>query len=1190
MTQLITQIKNNQTLYNSTSLPLYPMAENCPTTFQSKQIPIVSSATWYATAFAIWIHRLTNEEELTLHFSLKGQLFGASLHFTEQTTAMMIYEQIDNCLHHPLENSPEFIHYLFADQNNHLAAAMQLNYEEKNWYLQGANQFLNTQNEARYISYFKQILNFILLNQQHAVIDFSIVTEDELKAYHQINQNVVDYNAKQTMHEAFFETATKFPHKIALKSGNQSITFDELLKHSDSVAQLLVEQNINVGDYVAVYMTRSIQAVAAMLGVMKAGAIYVPLSPDNPIDRNKYILEDTQSKIILTEDDTFQYALQIAPVFSEIIEYNTISKKQFSANQTVQSTDLAYIIYTSGSTGRPKGVQIPHKSITTFAYGEQAVYRFKTEHVLTQFYTLTFDASMLELCPMIYFGTTLYMLSKEERIDISLFAEAVEKEEIDFVMMVPTSVLKQFTLFATTKDIEKMQRLQCFAVGGELLPVETVRQFQQTFGKIPLVNLYGPTECSVLTTFHPIAAYIPEEVTNIPIGSPLPNYKVHVLNKAMQYCPIDVAGELYIETPALAAGYLNLPDKTAEVFVKTPFSDHTMYRSGDVVRLSPTNKLEFVGRQDSQVKIRGFRVELDEIEKQLLKISNLENGVIITKILEEELAIIAYYKNKPDFELTTATIIEALQLQLPDYMLPTYCVAIDEFPLLPSGKINRHALRTLDISQTIDETTTEKLAPTTLVEEKILHSWQKVLTIDSIGIDEDFFEIGGHSLKVLAILSTLKKDFPMLKINDFFKYRTIQQLANYITNNDSTTAYTEKTATINNELLEHPKYLTASIQPKVHDGKHFFLTGATGYLGAHILLELLQSPVKKIAVLVRSSTAAEGLERLLNILKQYDSNFELNTGKNLDKIQIISGDFTKKDLGIATAERDSLYKTVDAILHCGADVRHFGDEEHFKKTNIDSTTYLIDFAKKCQDARFHYVSTIGIQEDLATEGNWDAFLQKESILDAPAVESLYTNSKLASEKLLQLAYEKGLAVSIYRPGNISCHSITGRFQTNIDANAVYRMFKSFILLKKAPNVDFMMDFTMVDYASSLITKLAYSKETVGGIYNICNTTLVSFKEVLGYFRSYGYTIDLVSEKEFTRFLYDETPKNAEGVALAMAGIEGDGAKNSDLLYRCPHSQQFMTQHGLVAPLPSESFFHQMIQYAITIQYFPMPNE
>ncbi|GEK34126.1 non-ribosomal peptide synthetase [Kurthia sibirica] len=1154
----------------------------------SPSIKTTASLRVLIASYASFLHRQSNEAtiEFSIHLEDRVNLFNYT--FTPDSIVGDVLRQADLAMTTVLPANYPALALTFATGPISNEFALALIVENDALYFQSTPAIINTKNETLFNTHFETLLNSFDQLSELPIMAIPIVTDAELETYALLNNTSSLFNNRQCMHTIFSNTAKKHPHKAAFLSVDHTITFSELDEQSNSIANSLIHKNIMVGDYVAVYMERSIDAIIAMLGVMKAGAVYVPISPDNPQERNEFIMNDTQTSIILTDDKTNSLAKIIAPPLAKVLLLEQIKNDSFTRPIVdVTALDIAYIIYTSGSTGRPKGVKIPHKSIATFGYAETQIFNFSAEDVLTQFYTLTFDASMLELCPMIFSGATLYMLSKEERLDISLFAAAIDKHNIVGVPMVPVSAMKQYSLFATAEDKKKMAQLRYFGVGGEALPAEVARLFQKSFGLIPLINVYGPTECSVLTTTYRIDKIVENHITNIPIGTPLSNYRVHILNEAQQYCPVGVAGEMYIESEGLAEGYLNLPLKTDEVFVHTAYSSNKMYRSGDIVRLSNDGLLEFAGRKDSQVKIRGFRVELGEIEDHLLKANHIVDGAIVTTELQGELTLIAYYQKEKNCQLNAHSLTADLKQQLPSYMIPSYFIEVENFPLLPSGKINRAELSNRPIKSEKSSKVISVSNATTPTEKNISQAWCDVLNITSVGIKEDFFEIGGHSLKVLALLSKLKKTYPIFKINDFFQYRTIEELANYADHANLNTMV-EKIMTVHTDLVEHPISLGATATAAHYEQQHILLTGATGYLGAHLLLQLLKSTSCTPYIIVRAKNKAAGLARIIDTLRQYDHDFVEKNSALINNCSIIIGDFTQKNIGMSSTDLQFVRTTIQAIIHCGADVRHFGNKEQFKKNNIESTSYLAEFAKTCTNARFHYVSTLGIQEDLAVEGKWDPFLQQEKITDAPLIDSLYTNSKLESEKLLQRYFDDGLPVTIYRPGNITCQASTGIFQKNIDTNAVYRMFKSFILLGKAPDVSFAMDFTMVDYASELITKLALNDSTVGGIYNICNTTQIDFKDVIQHFIQYGYTIELVDESEFIRFVGDDTPKNIEGVELAMAGIEGDGAKNSPLVYRCPQSTKFMQAEHLVCPPPSEAFFTKMIDYAVSINYFPKP--
>ncbi|PTY80634.1 hypothetical protein B5V89_00730 [Heyndrickxia sporothermodurans] len=1190
MTKQINIKANINEIINTLNFPVKQELKSTSNKFKTslKNLPYTDNVL-LVTAFISWIHRMTNEETVSLDIHKDGQFYPLEITFSEETTVKTVVSMVQEAL---LKDGVEAStnHIIFTDKqiDDVEGNVFQLVVEGNSFYLAGTEQIINANFEQRYLSSFNILALDLNNNKEKAVLDLEILTPEEVDLWKSINDNKKDFPKGETLHGIFSKTARNYPKKYALSNESEKITFRELEKYSNQVANYLVTNGVKIGDYIAVYMERSIEAIVGMLGVMKAGAVYVPLSPDNPNERNAYIMQDANTKGVLTNRESMHLIDGVAPEDAQIMNIENIAGPATPVHVDVKATDIAYIIYTSGSTGKPKGVKIPHKSIITFGYSELEIYDITSEDTLTQFYTLTFDASLLELCPMIFTGACLYMLSKEERLDVSLFADAIKRENITSAMMLPMSALKQFSLYATDKDVEAFRNLKYFGVGGEALTGETARLFQNRFGNIPLINVYGPTECSVLSTTYTVTDKIPEDLVNIPIGKPLKNYSVYIVNEKDHLNPIGVPGELLIETEGLSEGYLNLPEKTSEVFVKTHLSDHLVYRSGDIVKLLDDGNIEFVGRKDSQVKIRGYRVEMGEIEDKLLQVDFIEDGAIVAADVNGDKILVAYYKQKDNEIGSPKAVLDFLTTKVPKYMIPSYIIELEDLPQLPSGKINRKELaaRPIELKSSFDE---DKKAPSNEVEEKFVEAWKSVLGLSSVGVDENFFEIGGHSLKVLATLSILKKDFPTLKINDFFTYPTIEALAQKIRHDQ--VVETEENVFTNlkeTDLYEHPKRLHTNLDYKAVSQTGVLLTGVTGYLGSHILIDLVRDTNTTVYALVRAKSREEGLERLKSTLSYYaPQNFYINYNLK-DRVVVIPGDFTKADLGLSKEDYAKVQEKVNSIIHCGADVRHFGSKEEFTKTNVDSTKNLLKLAEQLCNARFHYVSTLGIPEDLAMEGNWDRFLQATNIADAPEIMSLYTNSKLESEKLVEEYYKKGLPVTIYRPGNITCQYETGMFQMNINDNAVYRMLKGFILLGVAPDVDYKMDFTMVDFASKSITTIAMLDESIGGVYNICNPLNISYKEFIQSINDFGYDINLLPQQEYVDYLYSDQPKDKEGLELAMAGLEGDGAKDSPLVYTCPHTMSVLNKNGVKVPTPDKAFVFRMLEHAIHVGYFNRP--
>lgn len=1136
-------------------------------------------------SFLIWIKGMSGENVVEVAFHKEGLYYPVSVDFTKLSTVCEVTNAINESLTGKgyVENTMElvFSDTLLVDST----ISLQMGLEGNSFYLSGKQSIINKSNYTRYLNSIHLVALDIDKNPKKVIHEVNLLTPEEMQLWTALNSIEQEYHSEGTLHETFAKTARQYTSKVAITEEGHSITFGELDALSNAVGHELVDYGITVGDYVAVYMDRSINTIVSMLGVMKAGAVYVPISPDNPPERNKYILEDTKTKIVISFR-TYADDLDKISVNIPTLALDNVTPEEEPVNIAVSSTDIAYIIYTSGSTGNPKGVKINHKSIVEFGHSMLEVFPITDKDVITQFYTLTFDASYLEVCPMLFTGARMHMLNKVERVDITSFATMVEEQGISYITAFPVSVLKQFSLYATDADVRKVSTIKRFGVGGEALTGEIARLFQVKFGDIPLVNIYGPTECTVASSMYVLDKPLSQDVVSVPIGYPLTNYKFYVVNKNNQLNPIGVSGELLIDTVAISDGYLNLPDKTNESFVTTPITDRLVYRTGDMAKITEEGSIEFVGRGDSQLKIRGYRVELGEIEDKLLHVDAIEVGVVVCKEIDGDKSLVAYYTVKEGSTLSSKTIIESLEHKLPNYMIPSYLIELNEFPLLPNGKIDRKQLVSRDLPTTTQASHTDITSP---IEKQLADVWCDVLHLDSVGVEDNFFEIGGHSLKVLETLTKLKKDFPTLHINDFFERPTIKQLASKLEEDSLSIESTIVTTVIEEQtpnLYEHPVQLqTYQSYNNVKEQSSILLTGATGYLGSHILLDLLRDTDVKVYALVRAESQEKGMIRIRESVNPYATIGWYEKYNTSNRLHILAGDFTKDSLGLSHCDEVRL-GDVTSIIHCGADVRHFGAKETFDSINVRGTENLLKFAKKRGNIRFHYISSVGVSEDLRAEGHWMNFLQGNSISEAPQLTNLYSNSKLESEKLVEKYHKEGVPSTIYRPANISCQYDTGIFQRNIESNAVYRSLKSFILLGKAPALHANMDFTMVDYASKAITTIALADETIGGVYNICNTYSFSFEDVLKAIQSYGYRIDTVTPSEFENFLYSSEYKNKEGLDLAMSGVEGDGIPDEYIHYLSSRAQAILNKSGVECPEPNEAFIHRMLDHAVEVGFLP----
>ncbi|WP_335618201.1 AMP-binding protein [Clostridium saccharobutylicum] len=660
-----------------------------------------------------------------------------------------------------------------------------------------------------------------------------------------------------------------------------------------------------------------------------------------------------------------------------LITQNYLESRTFSTenpNIDLNYDDLAYIIYTSGSTGKPKGTLIAHKGVVNLVHLIRNQFDINETDILTQFATYSFDASVWDTFGSLSCGARLHLLSSEERISADAFADAIYKTKATFIAILPTVFFNQIATYLSEENHYKFSTIKRVAVGGEALSGEIVRAFQRRFqNSIEIVNLYGPTESTVVATGYSIKNLIPEDQANIPIGKPFNNYEIYIINEENQLCPINVPGEICISSLALAKGYLNQEAKTKEVFVHNPFKENSIiYKSGDIARILENGLIEYVSRKDSQVKVRGHRIEISEIEGNLAKHPEIRDVAIIPKKYNDETILVSYYTTKENKKIKVIELKNFLSETLPSYMIPKYMNYLEDMPISPTGKIDRKKLATYEIVKI--EESTNFIAPQNEIQEIIANSWKQVLKLDKVSINDDYFDIGGDSLKIMSVLVLLKPHFPKLKISDFFTNKTVADLAIRVNElqleDNNSNKMNESNIWEVKDLNEYPNRLNYKTQLNVNTKpKNILLTGATGYLGSHVLHDLLKSTDAKIYCLIRKSNTQSLLEKLLTTMKPY-FNEEIINQIN-ERVIPIEGDLEKDNLGLSLSDQEFIKKTVDSIIHTAADVRHFGNVSHFEKVNIQGTKYLLDIAKSKKDLRFHYVSKLGISEDLSLSGQWE---------------------------------------------------------------------------------------------------------------------------------------------------------------------------------------------------------------------------
>ena len=626
-------------------------------------------------------------------------------------------------------------------------------------------------------SFIKQLLNHcctILKNlPQQLDTPLSLIPlltqEEQYQICHTWNNTFDNTSLEGSFLQYFSHYAQTSPDHIAVTDSTQQLSYQQLDMYSNQVAHYLHHQGVKAGDFVALAMHRSVDMLVGLLGILKACACYIPIDPSYPLQRVHYMLENSETEFLLTQVSLSTQLPKLPNVKICLFAYKTLANYPFTPPiQAPEPSQLSYVIYTSGSTGKPKGVQISHRALHNFLISMRDTLEITAEDTLLAITTISFDIAALELYLPLIIGGKIVIAATEDTIDGIRLLSLIDQHQVKFMQATPAT---WHLLIAAGWQKNSLHTLLC---GGEPLPQDLITQI--SLRNVTLWNMYGPTETTIWSTCHKISA----TDKFISIGKPIANTSTYVLDQHFKPVPIGVTGELYIGGTGISKGYLNRPELTAERFIDNPFDDREgvtqLYRTGDWARYHDNGELECLGRADSQVKLRGFRIELGEIEYVLAQHPAIKQAVVMIYGEQKEQSLIAYYTHDIESEpLNIAALQQFLQDYLPRYMLPSRFILLDELPLTPNGKIDRRALPKPENEHTA---THDMILPRNPLELKLCRIWQDVLTLSHVGVTDNFFDLGGHSLIAIRLINQISKHFQQrLPLTTLFKHPTIAQLA-----------------------------------------------------------------------------------------------------------------------------------------------------------------------------------------------------------------------------------------------------------------------------------------------------------------------------------------------------------------------------------------------------------------------------
>ena len=622
------------------------------------------------------------------------------------------------------------------------------------------------------------LIESIVQNPNEEISRLPIISEKEKnKILSDWNLTQTDYPKKLCVHQVFEKQVQKTPSAIAVKFGENKLTYQELNEKSNQLANNLLSKNVLPQDRVALFMERSIDLLISTLAILKVGAIYVPLDPSYPLERLQFMVDDVQAKLLLTQstlkESVSKFNTQL--LFLNEETDNLLEEKSNNINIEITSEDLAYIMYTSGSTGNPKGVTVPHKAINRLVINTNYV-EISENDKIAQIANTSFDAATFEIWGALLNGAEIIVLDKEIVLNPKTFIEELVTNEIS-IMFLTTALFNQ----VVNEFPEAFKSIKSLLVGGEEIDTQTVKVCIN--GKPPqnLLNVYGPTENTTFSIFHLIQKNNENDNT-IPIGKSVSNTTSYVFDEHKTPVPIGVPGELYLGGDGLSKGYYNRNDITKKAFIKNPFdrtNSSILYKTGDLVRYNEEGNIEFIGRIDNQVKLRGFRIELGEIETAIKAIPNIKDTVVLVigdSSIDKQL--ISFLVPKDNEEIIIEELSSKLSKKLPAYMVPKKFIKIDAIPLTPNGKVDKKEITLLQGDEMIDEKIF--VEPRNNFEKYLAEVWQEILKVKKISIHDSFFDLGGNSLQAAVLINRVQKELDVeIQVQSIFLAPTISDFATY---------------------------------------------------------------------------------------------------------------------------------------------------------------------------------------------------------------------------------------------------------------------------------------------------------------------------------------------------------------------------------------------------------------------------
>ena len=1003
--------------------------------------------------------------------------------------------------------------------------------------------------------------------------EIAFVDGERLEKLDGFNHYTQEVDTTQTVVSLFRAQAALRPDAPAVAYGDKTLSYGELDAVTDRIAAHIAAQGLGAEDVVSILIGRSELMAVTALGVLKAGCAYQPLDPSYPPERLNFMIGDASAKLLFAQEDLMPLITDYKGPVLLTREIDALPAGKVPAGPRPQ--DLFILLYTSGSTGVPKGCMLEQRNLVNFCAWYHKYYDLKPTDRVAAYASFGFDACMMDMYSALTCGACVDIIDEETRHEMSRLNAFVAERGITHSFMT-TQVGVMFA-----RNFPDNPSLRHLSVGGEKLVSLDPPSYA-------LHNGYGPTECTIFSTIFEVR----EKEDNIPIGHPLDNLRLYVVDTCGRRLPEGAAGELWICGPQVGRGYLNRPEKTAETFIANPFAAEApydrVYRTGDIVRWRCDGNIEFVGRNDGQVKIRGFRVETKEVEAVIREYPGVKDVTVQAFDAPSGGKFIAAYIVS-DGELDSKALGDFIRERKPPYMVPASINRIDAIPLNINQKVDRKALPAPVLSST-----EAYVEPATETERTLCEVFATVLDAERIGALDNFFDMGGTSLMVTNVLVEAEKRGLKFSYGEVFAYPSPRALAAHLTGETAPGApaadaegdivhydYTAIDEVLSRNSLE--SLAGAELLPL---GKHILLTGATGFLGVHVLRELIDRTGDDTIVwcLLRGKGDSLTAERRLSqmLIYYFDKRYRDLIGS---RIRVVEGDITRAgsfENLLASGE------TFDLVVNCAANVKHFSKGNDIEEINYGGVKNLVAFCEK-EGARFIQVSTesVGGMSDGATP----KLFTEQQLWFGQNTENQYVHSKFLAERLVLEHIAAGtLKAKIMRAGNLSPRAEDGEFQVNFNANTSMGRLKAYRMLGACPYalLDARMEFSPIDETARAIVLLSCTPDD-NCVFHVSNDHLLPMDDILSRLRQDdGSRVSYVEFPEFAARM--EAAKNDPEKAKVLSSIiayasNPDGPQVVQNWVSTAYTMQVLHRLGFSWNETSRDYVDMIFEMLASLRYF-----